>query len=85
MGQTIPQGWFGGGRSMSQKEMPEISVSFWLFKISAKGKDGIRLAAAMSFAGATLSVALRSPLATHWGTLKGPMLAILELVRQWVG
>jgi hypothetical protein len=80
---------------MSQKEMPEISINFWLVKISAKGKDGIRLVrwpvamlsttAAICFVAATLSVSLGSPLATHWGALKAPLLTILKLVRQWAG
>jgi hypothetical protein len=76
---------------MSQKDVPEISVNFWLVKITAKGKDGIRLvrwpvvivstSAAMCFVTAAVSVSLASPLATHWGTL----LTILKLVRQWAG
>jgi hypothetical protein len=78
---------------MSNKDMPEISVNFWFVKISAKGKDAIRLvrlpvimvamAAAMSFAAAAVSVFLGLPLSTHWPNLRAP-LAIVEAIRQWM-
>jgi hypothetical protein len=80
---------------MSQKEMPEISVNFWLFRITAKGRDGVRLArwpiavissaAAFCIVAAALSVSLRLPHAPHWESFKAPLLGIFALVKQWAG
>ena len=77
---------------MSPKEVPEISLNFWLIKISAKGKDGIQLvrwpvvmvstAAATCFVAAGVSFSLGLPLANHWPTFKAPLSALIKLVAQ---